>query len=379
MAAATQVIEAAARLAEQLRDRGAEIEQAGELPPDVVRALHATGVFRLWMPVELGGYEAAPADVVRIVQLLAAADGSTGWCAATGLASNIAGALLDEPVARRIFDRPDVLCGGALMPGGQAVPRPDGSYLVDGRWSFGSGTQHCDWLIGAARVAPDADRPARLLAVLMPADAVKFHQTWQVIGLAGTGSVDYEASGLVVPAEHCIDLARLQPWPAGAMWRIPLRSLLYPVLAAVPLGIAQRALAELVAAGARTRYGSTSRLADRETVQAAAGRAQALISAGSCQLSSTLTRLREVAETGRAPSPQERAEARGAAALATEQALEAVTLCYQNAGTIAIYREHPLQRAMRDVLTACQHFALSLQGFAISGRVIFGFDPDPML
>jgi len=152
VAAATGVLAAAAGLAERLRDRGAEIEQAGELPPDVVRALHAAGVFRLWLPVELGGYEATPAEVLQVVQLLSAADGSTGWCAATGLAANVAGGLLAEPVARRIFARPDVLCGGALMPGGQAVRQPDGGYLIDGRWSFGSGVQHCDWVVGAARV-----------------------------------------------------------------------------------------------------------------------------------------------------------------------------------------------------------------------------------
>jgi len=250
---------------------------------------------------------------------------------------------------------------------------------VDGRWSFGSGTQHCDWVIGAAQVEGSADGARRLLAVLMPSDAVKFLPTWQVIGLEGTGSVDYEASGLYVPAEHCIDLAVLRPWPAGPMWRIPLRSLLYPLLAAVPLGIAQRALAELLAVADRIRYGSASRLGDRETVQAAVGRAQALVGAGSCYLSSSLQYLLEVAASGRVPSAADRAAARLAATYATEQATEAVTLCYRTAGAVAMYRDHPLQRAVRDVLDAHQHFALSLQGFAIAGRVILGFEPDLML
>jgi alkylation response protein AidB-like acyl-CoA dehydrogenase len=381
VAAATQVLIESAKLAEQLRDRGAEIEQAGDLPPDVVGALHRAGVFRLWLPVELGGYEATPAEVLEVVQLLAYADGSTGWCAATGLASNIAGGLLSEPAARRIFHHPGVLCGGALIPGGVAVRRPDGGYLVEGRWSFGSGTQHCDWVVGAARLVDETapEDPQPLLAVLMPGDAVKFLPTWQVIGLEGTGSVDYEASGLLVPAEHCIDLARLAPWPAGPMWRIPLRSLLYPVLAAVPLGIARRALDELLAVGTRVRYGSASPLANRETVQAAVGRVQALIGAGAGHLGNSMQRLYEVARTGQVPSAAERAAARGAAAYATEQAVEAVTLCYQTAGTVAMYRQHPLQRAVRDVLAASQHFALSAQSFVIAGKANLGLDADPML
>jgi alkylation response protein AidB-like acyl-CoA dehydrogenase len=360
-----------------LAERGVEIEQAGRLPSDVVAALHEAGVFRLWMPAELGGFEAAPAAVVDIVQSLAAADGSTGWCAATGIASNIAGALLAEPVARELYRNPATLCGGALMPGGTARPQPDGSYLVDGRWSFGSGTEHCDWVIGGALVQQGG--PPSMRAVLMPRSAVTFHSNWQVIGLEGTASVDYEVSGLSLPAEHAIDLATSTPWPAGAMWRIPLRSLLYPVLAAVPLGIAGRAVAELVALSGRVRYGSQARLADRETVQAAVGRAQALVTAGSAHLSGALQALRLAADSGRAPSVTERAAARVAATYATEQATEAVTLCYQTAGGVAIHRDNPLQRALRDVLTCGQHYALSQQGYAIVGRVILGLEPDLML
>jgi alkylation response protein AidB-like acyl-CoA dehydrogenase len=66
-----QVRLAAAELATKLRGRGAEIEQAGTLPADVVASLHECGIFRLWMPVELGGFEAEPADVLAIVQTLA--------------------------------------------------------------------------------------------------------------------------------------------------------------------------------------------------------------------------------------------------------------------------------------------------------------------
>jgi len=371
-----EVRAAVRRLADDIHGRGLEIEQAGQLPPDVVAGLHAAGVFRLWQPAELGGYEAEPAAVVEILQTLAEADGSTAWCAATGIAGNVAGAMLPEAAARAMFDRPGVLASGVLMPGGRAVPQPGGGYLVDGRWPFGSGTQHCDWVIGGARV--EGPEPA-MLAVLMPAAAVKFLQTWQVIGLAGTGSVDYEASGLHVPAEHCIPLAELRPWPAGAMWRIPLRSLLYPVLAAVPLGIGRRALAELLAVSERVRFGSARQLAEQELVQAAVGRAQVLLQSGASNLTDSLQQLLRTAAAGRMPSPAERAAARAAAVYATEQAHEAITLCYQTAGTTAMYWQHPLQRAVRDVLAASQHFALSAQGLTLSGKVILGLEPDVML
>ncbi|HEX2903029.1 MAG TPA: acyl-CoA dehydrogenase family protein [Jatrophihabitans sp.] len=380
-----QVRAAVAELSRELAGRGAEIEQAGRIPADVVRRLHRAGVFRLWVPVELGGYEAQPAEVVELIRTLAAADGATGWCAATGVASNIAGAVLAEPVARKVYAEPDTLCGGALAPGGRAAAQADGGFVVDGRWSFGSGTQHCDWVIGAAVVTAGGagggqpGQPPSLRAVVMPAVEVTFHDNWNAVGLRATASVDYSVAGLYVPAERAIDLAATKPWPAGAMWRIPLRSLLYPVLGAVPLGLADRAIAELIGLAGRVRFGSPSRLADRETVQAAVGRAGALVAAGAAQLSSALQALRVAADAGDEPSPQLRAGARSAAVLATELATEAITLCYQTAGTPAVDLSHPLQRCLRDAYTAGQHYALSAQGFAIAGQVKLGFDPDPML
>lgn len=372
-----QVFHAVDELAGKIRDRGAEIEQAGRLPADVVDGLHAAGVFRLWLPVELGGFEAEPAQVVRLLRTLAEADASTGWCAATGVASNVAGALLTEDAARRMFATGSELCGGALMPGGRAARQPDGGYLVDGRWTFGSGTQHCDWVVGAAIVTGDG--PPAVRALLMPRASVEFIENWQVIGLRGTASVDYQVRGLYVPVEHTIDVAATTPWPAGAMWRIPLRSLLYPLLAAVPLGIASRALAELTGQLDRVRYGSSSRLAERAVVQATVARATAMVESGAAYLSASLQGLREAADAGRVPTPAERAVARLAAVYATEQAAQAVSLCFQSAGSVAIYADSPLQRALRDVHTTTQHYALSGQGYEITGRVLLGFEPDPML
>ena len=374
-----QVRLAAVELAAKLRGRGAEIEQAGTLPADVVAGLHECGIFRLWMPVELGGLEAEPADVLAIVQTLAEADGSTGWCAATGVASNVAGGLLSQAAAREIYPTGSELCGGALMPGGRAVPRA-GGFEVDGRWAFGSGIRHCDWIVGGALVEDAAGGPPAARAVLMPRGSVELLDTWQVLGLSGTGSVDYQVHGLYVPERHTIELAALDPWPAGAMWRIPLRSLLYPILAAVPLGLARRAIAELTElAGERARFGSSRRLADRDVVQATVGRAQALTDAGAAYLSAGLQRLRQVADSGRVPGPAERAGARLAAVHATEQATRAVELCFRASGTAAIYQTSALQRALRDVNTAGQHYALSAPGYELTGRVLLGFEPDPLL
>ena len=60
---------------------------------------------------------------------------------------------MPEAGARQLYPTGQEMAGGALMPGGRAVLQPDGSYLVQRPWSFGSGVQHCDWVVGGAVVA----------------------------------------------------------------------------------------------------------------------------------------------------------------------------------------------------------------------------------
>jgi len=378
---ADRVLAAVADLADRLRDRSAAIEQAGRLPADVVAELRQAGVFQLWMPRELGGLEAEPGTVLRVVETLAAADGSTGWCAATGLASNTVGAFVPEAGARQLYPTGLEQAGGALMPGGRAVPQPDGSFLVTGRWSFGSGVQHCDWVVGGALVAADsADGPPTVRAVVMPAAEVDFLDTWDAIGLQGTASVDFAAGGVRVPAEHTLVPDRLAPWPAGSMWRIPLPSLLFPVLAGVPLGLARRAVEELAAlAVTKTPFRSAKLLADREVLQADLARAGALTEAGHAYLVAAMRALWQAAADGAAPTVAQRAQVRLAAAHATAGAAEAVQLCYRAAGSTAIWRGHPLERLLRDVTAAAQHYGIGPAVYEMAGRVLLGREPDPGL
>ena len=80
--------------------------------------LRASGVPGLWLPAELGGSEAAPAEVVDAIAALAAADGSTGWCAAVTLGTNALAAYLPEDGAREIFATPSTITGGSFKPAG---------------------------------------------------------------------------------------------------------------------------------------------------------------------------------------------------------------------------------------------------------------------
>ena len=74
------VLVSARDLARQAGARSAEIEQARTLPADLVADLSDAGLFRTFVPASLGGAEATVADGLAVIEELAAADGSTGWC-----------------------------------------------------------------------------------------------------------------------------------------------------------------------------------------------------------------------------------------------------------------------------------------------------------
>ena len=61
--------------------------------------------------------------------------------------------------------------------------------------------------------------------------------TWDVVGMRGTGSHHVTVDHLEVDPEHCCVFVG-EAWPDAPLWRMPVFSIILPMLAAVPLGIA---------------------------------------------------------------------------------------------------------------------------------------------
>ncbi|MEA2813927.1 MAG: indole-3-acetate monooxygenase, partial [Rhodospirillaceae bacterium] len=139
------VLRAAIGLAEQIRAASAEIERGRRLPAGIAAAMKDAGVFGMAMPRAWGGLEVDPLTQFRVIEALAMADGSVGWCAMIGCDGGYMTAFLDQDVGRAMY--PDLLMAtaAAATTTGQAVRVP-GGYRVSGRFPFVSGSNHCEWL-----------------------------------------------------------------------------------------------------------------------------------------------------------------------------------------------------------------------------------------
>jgi indole-3-acetate monooxygenase len=372
-----EVVTTARALGPTLRAASEAIERDRRLPPAVVTALTDAGVFRMCVPASLGGGEVSARTLVEVIEAIAAADGSAGWCTMIGATTGVVSAYLPETAAREIYGAAGTITGGVFAPQGVAVPT-DGGYQVSGRWSFGSGCQHCGWLMGGCLVRTDPAVPPRMMIVR--AEHVEIIDTWDTAGLRGTGSHDLVIMERFVPAEHSVSLIGDRPRAPGPLYRFPVFGLLALGIGGVALGIARNAIDALVAL-AQTKKPADSRrgLAERGVVQSQVATAEGLVRAARAFLFDQIDDAWTTACRGDAISIAQRTGLRLAATHATSSAANAVDLMYAAGGGSAIYARSPLQRAFRDIHTATAHAMVAPATLELTGRLLLGLPTDTAL
>src|ERR1700744_3954220 len=97
-------------------------------------------------------------------------------------------------------------------------------------------------------------------------EQVTIHDTWQVSGLRGTGSSDFEVKDAFVRTEHAHDFLAPKPSQPGIIYKIPGLTIFPWSITGDPLGIAGGAIAAFTknATQKKIRLGATVQLQDRE-------------------------------------------------------------------------------------------------------------------
>ena len=372
--------ERVAGLYEEIASRSEEIEQLGELPNDIVQKLKDAGIFRMLVPVELGGGEVHPSQYIRTLEALSAADGSTGWCAMISGSTGALAASMPEETAALIYGPADAATCGVLQPKGRADV-VEGGFRVSGRWPFGSGIKYSEWICGGSVVHEDG-APRKLSngvpevqLMIFSAEDVQVQDTWQVAGLSGTGSHHFEVDDVFVSDSRAILLggrARVR----RPLYQFPLLGLLAIGVSAVALGIAARALTEFRSlAGEKKPTGATRPLAERATVQEDVALSEADLGSARAYLHAAIDEAWAVAETGERIPLGMKAALRLAANNATRRSAEVVDRLYTAAGGTSPYMTSPLQRCLRDIHVVTQHAMVARPLYEVTGRVFLGLDP----
>ncbi len=376
------LLAAAEHFADEIATRAAEIEANRFLPQDIAKRFAEAGLYRLCVPEAYGGYEAHPGDLVKVVERLARADGSAAWCVFIGATSGLVAAFIEPGEAQRVFGDPLTITAGVFAPRGKAVHAVENGvagYRVSGRWQWGSGSRNASYISGGALILGDDGKPEMAAEgipqnrmMMFDAADVTLHDTWDVSGLCGTGSTDFEVKDLFVPAARAVSLISDKPLPRP-LYCFPTFGLLGIGIAAVALGLARGSIDTLVdLAGGKTPQGSSKPLALRAKAQLDVSQAEALTRSARSFLMETIDAAWDAAVKDGEITVAHRRDIRLATTHAVQSAARAVDLMYTLAGGSSVYRGSPLQRQFRDVHVATQHMMVSDATYELTGRLLLG-------
>ena len=365
---------AAAALGPDVAGAAEQTERAGRISTELWEKIRDAGLLRMWLPKEVGGSETELPTISAVCEELGRHDGSAAWVTMIGSGTNYLMTSLPADVVREIFaPDPDIATGGLLVPLGRAR-RVDGGFRVSGRWSFGSGCELTRWMIGGAvmvdeRGEPELDDEGKRVTSMFafPTEDVTIHRTWDVSGLRGTGSHDYEVEDVFVPEERAFLLSGDRTAFAFPHARLPLMGALGSQLAAVLLGMARGALDALLdqVAGSAHRLGPPR---DRPLLQARLAEAEGLIRSSKAFLYEALERAWARAKAGDPPTAEHDFALRLASSHAARSCTKVADLALTAGGTASLYAKSPVQRFHRDIYAAQQHGLIAYYSFEGLGK-----------
>lgn len=364
----------------QARECAQEAEALRTMPTELVQAARSAGLFRMASPRSLGGSESDPLAITAAVEEVSYGDGSAGWTVLIGNSTAFF-AWLDPLVAGGMLgDATDIVSASMFAPMGRA--RRDGDdFVIDGRWPFNSGCMHADWYQVGVMIMDD-DRPSLrpdgrpdTRFAYFPREHAVIIDTWQSMGLRGTGSHDVEVHGLRVPVEHTAAPMLDPAAHDGALWRLGFFPLLGVLMSGFPLGVARRALDEFAELAPGKRRGSSpGSVADDPHVQFEVGRAEAALLSARSFVHDVLGDVWDAVCLGADPTAEQAAGIGLASQQVMQAAIAATDVAFGFAGAGAVYSGHPLERCFRDLHTANQHIAFSGEAFRAYARIRFGVD-----
>ena len=363
---------------ERLAAQTAIDEAQGSLSPASVEALRACGALRMKLPTALGGLEADLVTQMAVLERLATINPAAAWCAMVGATSlAMPGAFLPDAGIARMFPNGQIPLGAIVVtPSGLATP-VDGGYRVNGRWGFASGVRHAEWISAITRVERTPGAAPEIHLLVFPASDCQILDNWQVLGLKGTGSCDIVVKDLFVPLDMSVAVTA-PPRRGGALYQIPLPAFVAYEHAGFALGLAQRMLDELVnilQTKARGYAPGGSRSADRASVQRLIGHCEMRLRAARALAIAENEQIWAVVSAGQTPSAEMLCAVRSAAVYATEVSVEVAQSVFRHAGASAVYEGHLMQRLLRDLNVAAQHYMVADTAYEQLGRARLGL-PD---
>ena len=381
-AALEQTLVARAReLGPILRNRAIQTENLRRIPDETEADFRHAGFYKALQPREFGGYELAYGAHTVIASEIARNCVSSAWAySVTACHAWILGMFPAQAQQDLWGATPDATVASTFLPADMRLERVEGGYKVSGRWRFSSNVDHCQACILLIMAQQEGQPPKQFFA-LMLRDQYQIEDTWNVVGLTGSGSNDVLVENAFVPDHRLLDVMTTREAMSpgadhhdGDLYNMPLFAPFAHSLVGAAVGGAEGALDVVLEELADRRSAGQVPLAQQQSVQMRVAEATAEIEAAKAVLAVDRMKIVAGAHARELPSYEQRVKYRLNTGYAAKLAVQAVERLLPLSGGRGLERTHPLQRAWRDVHAVAQHIALVWDVQALNyGSVRLGF------
>jgi alkylation response protein AidB-like acyl-CoA dehydrogenase len=356
-------------LAPLIRQHADYADANGTLAPEVIEAFHDAGLFGMWVPEVLGGAELDPLSVLELTEQISYEDASAGWVLFTGSVGIATPAIyLPDAGVEEVFagDRMPVGAGQGTRAG-TAVP-VDGGYRLSGQWNFASSAPYASYIFTLGIV--EGTNEPRLFVV--PVEQVTIDtDSWDVLGLRGTGSFDYSIDDVFVPEARTYSAAiDGNPVRGGAACRLGLVQTSVIGHTGWAFGVGRRLLDEF-SASMREKAGRAGAQAGSDSLHEQYANAEAQLRSARALAYESWTDAWETLSRGEDLSNRQETLLRLSLNNATWSVFRVGTFVFTAAGTKSL-RAGTIQRFYRDLHAGAAHIMSAPPVLRDAGRELAG-------
>ena len=366
-----------------LTQRAKATEQARRISDDTINDFQQAGFFKILQPQQWGGYAMDP-QVFYAVQLqLAEACMSSAWVLGVVAVHNWQLALFDQRAAVDVWgDDSNVLISSSYAPVGR-VEKVDGGYRLSGQWGFSSGCEHCDWVFLGA-VVPQPGQPFDMRnyrTFLLPRCDYQIIDTWQVIGLQGTGSQDVKVTDAFVPeyrTQKLIDGFNCDS-PGNAvntepLYRLPFGQVFVRSVCTASLGALEGSLRAYIEI-AKTRMVGPQKMMNDPFARGVACEVRAAIDEMKQVMYRNFDEMMAAVNSGEAIGLQDRARYRYDSAVVADRCAELSAKMLKGIGSKGIFLGNQVLIRHLDIVASQAHVANNVPLYSNNlGGMLFGCD-----
>lgn len=384
---AEELLAAARAMGPALRERAAQCRAERKVPAETIADFQAAGFFKVLQPEQWGGYAMDPQVFYTLGLEVAKHCTSSAWVLGVVAVHNWQLALFDDQAAKDVWgDDPAVLISSSYAPVGKVTP-VEGGFRLSGRWSFSSGSEHCDWAFLGA-VVPTAEAPfdmANYRTFLVPISDYRIVDNWDVVGLQGTGSHDIVVEDAFVPEHrtHRVMDAFYCENPGNKvndapLFKLPFMQVFVRAVCNATLGCLEGSLEDFVEV-ARTRRVGPTLMQDDPVARRLAAEVKTSIEEMRRTMVSNFDAMMTLARAGQPIPVVDRVRYRYDSAVVADRCLELSGRMLKAAGSGAIRIGSPLLYRHLDILASQAHVANHSLPFAANmGGVLFGAENTDM-